>query len=521
MLKIAKIYGWAEVAAQLHRTTGGQQMGRNMSGWLFFGGSACLLALTACGGNSKASDPGGNSAGSGSGSSGNGGSGAEGAMTHSAGRSGAGGSSSAAGGRVDQGGGPAGGNSSVAGGAGDAAMAGAGGASCIEGAPCKCKSLVGTTTCSKDGAQCTCPASSECKNKPDAPCFEPCGGDPFGIWVLDSSCFAATTVPVREGCEPFISATPVDNDIAMRIADGGELTSSGKLMPYGQEHWEITSEVPLSCLGIESVNRCKDATFFTEMGVFSGSSTGAADCTANACGVCECKGEEVASWTAGWNWSRSGNQLNLGSIAVDYCVKGDELWLGGKDATGGPKVSYKFSKHSCAGKPIACADRSAEQCEVGGDCIAGHCKGTAGADPACTAAWSEGDCSIIEGCTWEPGGCYGEAAEQCTFENCTTEPGCAWGEPKQHCGGEALPCCQGPVSELGECSFLDAAGCLKAPGCTLSGGVCSGEATCASQTDAAICNKLGCDYPVSCKPTKCSSLSVADCHSVKGCRVEW
>jgi hypothetical protein len=321
---------------------------------------------------------------------------------------------------------------------------------------------------------------------------------------------------MRDGCEAFISATSIDSDLAMRISDGGELTANG------EEHWAVTSQVPLSCLGIETVNRCKDASFYTEMAIFSGSYTGSAECSANACGVCECKGNEAAGWASGWSyWSHSGNQLTLGGIVVDYCVQGNELWLGGKDANGVPKVSYKFSKHSCVGKPIACADRTAEQCEVSGDCTAGRCKGKVGVDATCTAAGSEDECSVIEGCTWETGGCYGQAAEECVFDNCTTEPGCSWGEPKQRCGGEALPCCEGVVSELGECSFLDAAGCLKAPGCTLSGGVCSGEVTCFTQPDAAICSKIGCNYPSDCKPTKCSSLSVADCHSVKGCRVEW
>jgi hypothetical protein len=486
-------------------------MRRINAGWWCVTGIGCFLALPACGGSSKSA--GADSGGSRS-ASGNAGSAAEGAMSQSGGGFGAGSASAGAGGRNELGGAPAGGGTSLAGGAGYAGFGGAD--ACVAGAPCNCKSLVGITQCSKDGAECICPPSAECKkNKPGAACFEACGGEPFGVWRLAESCFSGAYTPLRADCEPFISAKAAGNEITMRLADGGEISS------YGGEHWTVASQVPLACLGIESVNRCKDATFYTTMAAFTWSSTGDAECTANACGVCDCNGEESTSWPSGSSWSRSGNQLTIGGVTLDYCVQGDSLWIGGKDPNGEPKAAYRFSKQSCAGKPIPCAERTALQCEMSGDCIAGHCKGKTPAATGCSEAWSEADCGVTEGCVWETGGCYGEALTECYFEGCDTVPGCAWGPPKQHCSGEALPCCQGFVSELGECGFLDAAGCLKAAGCTLSGGVCSGEVACASQTESTICSALGCNYPANCKPTKCSELSVAACHSVQGCRVEW
>lgn len=178
-------------------------------------------------------------------------------------------------------------------------------------------------------------------------------------------------------------------------------------------------------LGIESVNRCKDATFYSEIGTFGANLTRDAARTANACGVCDCKGEEFSSLSITSDWSRSGNQLTLGSISEDYCVEGDVLWIGGEDAYGKPKVSYKFSKHSCAGTPAICAQRTPEQCEVGGSCTLGHCKGKSSAQKGCEASTWQPECEVIEGCVWEAVGCYGEPNPECSFEVCDTEPGCS------------------------------------------------------------------------------------------------
>jgi hypothetical protein len=266
------------------------------------------------------------------------------------------------------------------------------------------------------------------------------------------------------------------------------------------------------------VNRCQDATFYTGMSLFGADASG--PCAANACGVCDCEAEDEHSLWLGNNWSRIGNRLNLGDVNTDYCVQGDTLWIGGNDDSGRPRAAYKFSKHSCQGTTIPCGQRTAAQCELG-SCSAGHCKGKLPSHLGCDVAQSETDCGVIEGCVWDPVGCFGEATPECNFDVCDTEPGCSWGPPKQRCAGEALPCCQGLIAEAGECGLLSAANCSKGAGCALVAGTCLGQPSCSAQKDAATCSALGCDFPAGCKTTECSTLSVGDCHSVKGCRVEW
>ncbi|MES1173184.1 MAG: hypothetical protein ABUL62_02555 [Myxococcales bacterium] len=483
--------------------------------WFLIGGG-CLVGLAACGGASKSSSAGSGGASAAS-AGGDAGSGAEGALSPGGGTTGAG-ASAATDGRSGFGGAPIGGRPSIGGsggGAGAGTAAAAGASACIVGASCNCGSRVGTTTCAHDKAECSCPPSSECNNEPGARCFEPCGGDPFGIWRLEESCFAGARLSTSPECKPFIGATATDNELTLRIVDGGELSG------YGHETWTVASHVPLACLGIESVNRCKDATFYTGLAFFSQSSSSGGSCVANACGVCDCEGMEASGWSGSSSWSRSGSKLTLGDVTFDYCVQGDQMWIGGAAADGSPKVAYRLSKHSCMGKPIPCADRTPEQCELSGSCIAGHCKGKSAADTGCASAWSQDVCDITEGCVWETGGCYGDAAPGCDISNCDTDPGCSWGAPVQHCAGEAFPCCQTVLSESGDCSLLDATSCSKAQGCTLLGGTCTGEPSCYDQTDSAICGALGCQYTPGCTPVSCSALSAASCHSMQGCHIEW
>lgn len=493
-------------------------MARMSAGWLVLGCGG-LLALQACGSTSHTQDGAAGEAQPNAGASGKPSHGGSGAMPPSSGGSDAGNASSMGGG-VELGGASAGGATSHLGGrGGTAGAAAAGGRSneCVEGAACNCKKLSGTTKCGSGGAECLCPPESECRNEPGTPCFVPCGGAPFGIWRLEQSCFSASSTTVRDGCEPFFSATARENELTLRITDGGELDS------YGEEQWSVSSQVPLACLGIGSVNRCKDAIFYSQLAIFGGPGvgSGAAQCTANACGVCDCEGEESNSVSPEYGWRRSGTKLTLGNVTVDYCVQGDVLWIGGKDENGAPKVAYKFSKHSCTGTPTPCAQRTPAQCEMGGDCVTGHCKGKTSTEVGCDEELTEQDCGIKEGCVWETGACYGDAATDCAYDVCDQRPGCSWGEPKQHCAGTPQPCCHGEFSGVGACSLLDATACLKANDCTLTSGTCSGEAFCENQTDSAICAQIGCKYMDGCKMTKCSELSVAECHSELGCRVEW
>jgi hypothetical protein len=215
------------------------------------------------------------------------------------------------------------------------------------------------------------------------------------------------------------------------------------------------------------------------------SSSVEARCVANGCGACDCDGHAYGYIGGGfYQWSRAANQITLGGFTTEYCVKGDVLWLGGKNGAGAPRAAYKFRKHSCVGTPVPCAERSQADCAKSSSCAVGHCASTSGLDAKCAAITWQPDCDIAEGCAWVPGGCTGTTFETCDYDTCDLELGCSWGEPKQRCGGSPS-----------RCQELDPAQCADA-GCAMVGESCVSV-------------------------TQCAALSLADCHSEPGCRLEW
>lgn len=434
------------------------------------------------------------------------------------------------------GGAPGGTGGKASGGFASGGMATGGTPGCVKGKPCKCDDLVGITECDGSEESCACLPKDQCETSPNTSCFEPCGGEPFGAWVLVDSCFGTGSVS-SGSCQETIEAKPGTSDLRLRLLDYGDM------QVYGTEEWTVAAQESLGCMGLSSVYSCPNATYWDESLLFSSAS--AFSCVANACGVCECGGKALGylnNFFGFERWSRSGNNLRLGSLTTPYCVKGDELWIGGQEVgSDSPKPSYKFKKRSCTGTPLPCSARTAEQCAFG--CSVGVCKATTGTLPRCATAFSEEDCGVVQGCTWDPDGCSGTAAESCQFENCGTEPGCTWGEPKARCGGTAISCeardvnsctgegcevrvCMANFSELGECPLLSATDCTKAPGCFVSTttGACTGQTYCTNQTDAAICSKLGtCFAGANCAgtPTECQTLTVEACQNVDGCRIEW
>jgi hypothetical protein len=410
---------------------------------------------------------------------------------------------------------------------------------CATGVPCTCDDdLVGVTTCKNDESSCSCPPASECKQEPSTPCFEPCGGEPFGVWVLEGSCLSGAVDSMD--CQLSTSGTATDEmRLALRIFDGGEMELQG------QEDWSLEAHVSLGCLGIKSVDSCEFASYWPDTFLFSSARSIA--CKANDCGFCDCAGEdsEYISSAGVSNWSRAGHQLTLGPVSVDYCVKDDEMWLGGGEYEGVRKVAYKFKKQSCTGTPAPCSGRTEKECLQSSSCSMGYCKATSGSQAHCSAGYDEPSCSVLQGCTWDPDTCSGTASATCDFGNCDTELGCKWGPPKAKCGGTATPCAYYPTEQCNDvegcsvrscfadftapadCTVLTAADCAKAPGCVVSGegaaASCKGQALCSSQTDTTVCSKLSCVAQPNCFGSRaaCSSLSVDDCQSLAGCRIEW
>lgn len=441
------------------------------------------------------------------------------------------------GGTSSFGGGNFAGSGGSAGNAGNVGNAGKGGAAdgCLEGAPCNCGSLVGTTQCTNGPLACSCPPEEQCSTLPGKPCFEPCGGDPFGSWVLVDSCFKTSFVGAGTACQRFVQATPNGSDLRLRILDGGAFEYRGG------ERWSVTLSATLSCLVLDSVKGCDGSTIGVNPFMFS--SGGRLKCKASACGVCDCAGDvEGVHSLVKDSWTRDGNTLRIGGERFSYCVNGDELWIGGSDEDS-PTGAYKFKKQSCSGTPTkSCAERSKDECQSSLGCKIGACEPLPFSTvTTCPSIVSETACSSSPECQWVYGECSGSV--QCQFANCDTEPGCSWGEPKQHCGGmsqqycaelDAKSClvdhgctlrtCYSSADE--DCRRLDAAECAKAPGCTAADPQasvkCVGNADCARQSDPAICAKLGCQNVPFCDgEVDCTSFTIDECHEHLGCRFEW
>lgn len=408
--------------------------------------------------------------------------------------------------------------------------------------PCNCKKLVGVYECTEDGPSCSCPPAEECEVEEQENCFEPCGGEPFGAWVLEETC-ASGSWSNSSGCERITSGTVEEADIRLRILDGGRLEFKAK------EYVSLSSRVSLECINVSTVNFCPLAMSFKTPLLFAPG--GQWNCKGSPCGACDCEGtgnsfdeRTFASWIRG----EDGLTLAFPGISshVPYCVEGDELWLGGPTADGTPRASYKFKKLSCHGKPTPCSERSLAECLEGDGCSVGVCVATTGGSPTrCAKAFSQTECGVLQGCQWDAKACGGQAPETCDFLTCEDQPGCSLGEPQQKCAGEPEPCegrdldqCDVPGCELRvcqpdffddvDCANLDSPDdCAKAPGCEVapdgSPTPCTGTTSCVAQTNPSICDELGCLRTQYCggTPARCETLSLEDCHSVPGCNIEW
>lgn len=539
-------------------------MGRKTVGWAWAGSVAfpLLLLLGGCGSSSNAVGHGGGNAGGADARAGGAGFDANTSGGRSSGgRSAIGvGGASGLGGRSGTGGmggmsvpggssngGDAGQPIAAAGTSGNGSGGASGGAqTCVLGADCKCGALTGVIECPASGPTCVCPPADECKSEEAPKCFEPCGGQPFGGWVLESSCFAAGSFS-KGVCQTATQATPGLSDLRMRILDGGQLDI------FVQEDWTTQTRISPACSSLYSTTLCPTAFYSPDALLFS--SMPRASCTASPCGACDCTSTSLPpgdgfSRTVGSPdlWAVAGpTTLSLaGRYVVPYCVVGNELWIGGKSPNGPPQVAYKFKKQSCAGAPMACANRSPAVCESGPGCTLGKCQADVPANAAhCAPATYPAACSVLQGCTWAPDACYGDTSSECDFISCGKEPGCNWGPPVEKCGGS--PSCDGLSAadcptfgcNLTKCSSNDGldvdcsqlkstADCAKAPGCVSHPGAvapCTGTTQCFRQSDLPTCGKLGCvnvgETYCGGEPISCNQLSTADCHKLPGCRIEW
>lgn len=387
----------------------------------------------------------------------------------------------------------------------------AGAPACIPGAPCSCEEqLVGTTDCTAEGPSCSCPPIEEC-TPATTTCFEPCGGDPAGNWVLEGGCFSGRALADCDGGS--LEGSLASLDMRLSFLDGGQ-DASGELRGDGLESWNLVANVPLSCLG--GAASCEEGQLFTgPTGPLHHSKSRAwlPTCRQNACGSCECSGASAELVPPNSFWSIAEGRLTLGSTPMSYCVKDDVLWLGDATNAGKTKVSYKLRRQSCVGTPIACEERT-----------------------------EEAECRAEQACYWNGQACSGSAPSKCDFPSCGQVRGCTLAAPvAPRCAGEAAcpdfaangcqepgcsleTCVSGNEDEV-SCGFLLLSDmCASAPGCTVDGGFCQGTTRCSSQTSDEACEALQCYAGTYCTGTpqrSCAELSVENCHDLGNCYVDW
>jgi hypothetical protein len=376
--------------------------------------------------------------------------------------------------------------------------------------------------------------SEEC-SRPDAPCFEPCGGDPFGNWILEGGCLAGDEL--EEGCAGgSIQGTLGDLNLQLTFEANGVLGASGR------EAWNVVARAPRACLGLDATETCDGRVLFTSALLFPPSRS-LLGCQLEACGSCECSGQLDGAVAGSYRWATQGSRLTLqGSFSspmvnVPYCVDGDVLFLGGDDSDGRSRVAYKFVKRSCTETLPACRERTLTDCGATQGCRVGNCVPTAGFQGSCKE-WSEAQCEEAPDCVWDPNQCGETGVPDCDFHRCEQMPGCELGPPVARCTGQAW-CggieadeCDEPGCSVRSCSgddivdcdglFPDA--CMAAPGCSFDGVNCTGTTRCSTQTDADACFQLSCQPGPNCwgvPARSCSSLPVADCHTLPGCHVVW
>lgn len=255
---------------------------------------------------------------------------------------------------------------------------------------------------------------NECEPPPESDCFEPCGGDPSGVWRIEDTCFDG-----RDYCAgAFFIATSVENELKLHIVEGRQFEVKGS------DRWDIRATLPHECLGIDSARSCRSAELYIEPLLLS--FVNGLPCAENACGSCDCGGPLAGGFYMSGGVELGSKTLKLNSQELPYCVEGETLWLGGRGPDGVPKVAYKFRKQSCTGG--RCEDLTEEQC------------------PATP-------------CRVGPDGCE-SVGVLCHHDYCDADLGCAWGPPVAHCGS--------PIGErVDGCDALSVEDCHDLPGCVI------------------------------------------------------
>jgi len=175
---------------------------------------------------------------------------------------------------------------------------------------------------------------------PDQPCFEPCGGNPFGTWQLEGACFAARRI-VDGTCDATQAGVDMATSLKLDIrAPSDAVPAPDTLFVEGSEAWSFTTQylpvcVPFAGTPAEQCAQLRSSPTATLFSDFTQSM-----CPLNSCGLCECGNQQSAAVSVHTSHQLVENTLVLGNgMNIPYCVTAIELWIGGGD-----DVAYVFRR---------------------------------------------------------------------------------------------------------------------------------------------------------------------------------
>jgi hypothetical protein len=156
--------------------------------------------------------------------------------------------------------------------------------------------------------------------KPDGTCnsVAGCGGDPTGNWTVDDACFQILMQPQFDICP--------DANVTVRLDDKSG-TWSFKDGTFSADFTLIGRTVihlPAACrMQDGDMLACSDFNETTQDGL-------PLTCSMAANGDCNCSVPESSSSRGGGMYTTTGSKLDLGGQTLQYCVKGDHLYIGGE-----------------------------------------------------------------------------------------------------------------------------------------------------------------------------------------------
>lgn len=146
-----------------------------------------------------------------------------------------------------------------------------------------------------------------------------CGGDLTGNWAVEDACFQVLEQPTVDGCPGATLTVKLDDKSGTWSFKDGSFNADFTLIGRSVLH------VPASCRTINgTMHDCSEFNDTTSDGL-------PLTCSMLSSGDCACSIPESSNTKGNGMYTATGSKLDLGGqAALQYCVKGDHLYIGGE-----------------------------------------------------------------------------------------------------------------------------------------------------------------------------------------------